>query len=352
MLNLAILTYLLLPFLVLFESKRDARISYNYMAALFMYVVICIIAFLKPIGLGYDDYNYYAPISDENHPYLKDWEYGFITLYSLLRYINLTDFSCFSAAVVGISMFNNIKVFSYFSPYLSLSIFFYLCHFFLYKELTQVRFAIASSFCFLSFYYLYKKNYKSYVVAVCIATLFHVSALVALLSFLVVRIRLKSLFWLILLSIFLSLFGFLDQVIILLGEGLLNEKAFATYIEVGSVFSASLGLLNIITIKYLLISIFSIYMCMHKVVDRKFVFLTKIYCLAPLWIIIFSSFGTLAGRPAAIFSVVECILLAYFCCSKYNSNTLFYKTVIISISIFILYVNVFVKKMINLEVLL
>jgi hypothetical protein len=215
-----------------------------------------------------------------------------------------------------------------------------------------MRFAIASSFCMLSFYFLYKGNYKLYVASILFAVTFHLSAIVAFLTFFIVKINVKKILILVLMVLCASILNVFDNLIIYFGGHFFSDKAFATYLGSTSIFSQSLGLLNPTTIKYLLILTYASYLCVYTRAEHKMIFLTKIYSLAPLWIITFSSFGTLAGRPAVIFSAVECIILAYFCCSQHKINTLLYKLALVFLSMLLLYTNLFVKQVINIGLLL
>ncbi|OCA56608.1 EpsG family protein [Photorhabdus namnaonensis] len=343
--------YALCAFFSLIEkniSKQDRWIKIIFVLIIFLLLSVTIL--LKPIGLGLDDFNYLAILEMQCDTCSVinplGWAPGFMLLTSIAARFNELNFYALIIMVFFICYFLNTFAFYKFSPIISISILWYLSHLFFYKEITQFRSAIAYSIAFLSFYFLYINKAKLFFLAILLATLFHFSALIAVIAYLGKRLGTKKLFYIILFSILLSFFGILNSLLIMLSSIFLNENAFNAYVLDKIGFAKSLGLLNPTTIKYLLFSFFFYSIRNNFYNYPAFNFILSMYMIAPIWIIIFSEFGTLAGRPASIFSIFEGILLSHFA-HLYTKDLIIRRAFIIFLSITLLLINLLVIKPIN-----
>ncbi|MDE1474602.1 EpsG family protein [Xenorhabdus bovienii] len=343
--------YALCAFFALIEtntSKQDRYIKIIFVLIVSLLLSVAIL--LKPIGLGFDDFNYLTILEMQcdtcNMVNPLGWEPGFMLLISIAAWFNELSFHALIIMVFFICYFFNTFVFYKFSPIISISILWYLSHLFFYKEITQYRSAIAYSIIFLGFYFLYINKTKLFLLSILLATLFHFSALIAVIAYLGKRLGTKKLFYILLFSILLSFSGILNFLLTTLSSIFLNENAFNAYVLDKMGFAKSLGLLNPTTIKYLLFSLF-FYSIRNKFYNYPaFNFILSMYMIAPIWIIIFSEFGTLAGRPASIFSIFEGILLSHST-HLYTKNLIIKRTFIIFLSITLLLINLLVIKPIN-----
>ncbi|MGR5377854.1 EpsG family protein [Vibrio harveyi] len=317
------------------------------LAAYFTLSFILIFSFYKPIGLGYDDLNYLNGLINPNYGILYQWEPGYRFLNNILYQMNLVDFSFLSVSVVGLSMAINIYSIKKFSPLLCLSLIYYLSHLFLFKEMTQFRSAISYSICLLSFYQLFQGKKFQFLALVGVACLFHKSAIISLLAILANRLTLRSLFTLLIASILLSITGAVKSLIMLSASFVLSDDAYGTYINASSVFATSVGLTNPVTLKYIFILLIGYLVYKYNGGDNKFLFTLKIYSLSSIWITFFSDFGTIAGRPASIFSSMECIVLAYICYRGNIFSRYVYQIILFIFSILILLTNLLIKESVN-----
>lgn len=330
-----------------FEGTSKSGEYVKLLSAYFTFLSILIFSFYKPFGLGYDDLNYFNGLVDPGYGALHQWEPGYIFLTDILYQLNLLDFSFLSISVVGLSMAVNIYSIKKFSPLLSLSLIYYISHLFLFKEVTQFRSAISYSICLLSFYQLYQGKKFEFLILVGVACLFHKSAIIALLAIIANRLTLKSLFILLVISIFFSTTGGTKSIVTFGASFVLSDRAYAAYINTSSVFATSVGLTNPVTLKYIIILLIGYLVYKFRYGDDKFLFTLKVYSLSSIWIALFSDFGTIAGRPASIFSSMECIILAYVC---YRSNL--YSRYVNQILLFVfsmltLLINLLVKESVN-----
>ncbi|MGF7539663.1 EpsG family protein [Providencia rettgeri] len=315
-----------------------------------IYVLLIITVVLKPLGFGYDDYNYIDVINLQSQNYANPhgWEPGFMLIVTVSSWFDDLNFIALNVMIVTICYAFNSYVFYKLSPLISISLLWYFSHLFFYKEMTQFRAAIAYSIVLLSFYYLYINKIKTYIFLIILASLFHISSAIAVIAYIAVKIQKKTLLKLVIISTILSASGFFESVVFNITQVILDENAFNAYILDKEGFAKSLSLLNPTTIKYILFSLFFYYLSL-RINNKEFNFLLSIYMLAPIWINIFSEFGTLASRPASIFAIFECALLSHI--AYYFNKNIIIRLVIILLSITLLLLNFVLIKPVNMDIL-
>ncbi|ROR48781.1 UNVERIFIED_ORG: EpsG-like putative glucosyltransferase [Providencia alcalifaciens] len=342
-------TYLTCILFSLIETKN--KINYIKLSFLLMiYVLLIITVVLKPLGFGYDDYNYIDVINLQSQNYANPhgWEPGFMLIVTVSSWFDDLNFIALNVMIVTICYAFNSYVFYKLSPLISISLLWYFSHLFFYKEMTQFRAAIAYSIVLLSFYYLYINKIKTYIFLIILASLFHISSAIAVIAYIAVKIQKKTLLKLVIISTILSASGFFESVVFNITQVILDENAFNAYILDKEGFAKSLSLLNPTTIKYILFSLFFYYLSL-RINNKEFNFLLSIYMLAPIWINIFSEFGTLASRPASIFAIFECALLSHI--AYYFNKNIIIRLVIILLSITLLLLNFVLIKPVNMDIL-
>ncbi|CEO38471.1 EpsG family protein [Photobacterium kishitanii] len=337
------------------KNSQDKLLKLSFIIIVF--ILLCFFIFLKPMGVGFDDHNYYYVVNSQCesldcntfNPY--NWEKGFIILVEIASYFDDVQFNILVILVFTISY--TLYSFSFYklSPIISISLLWYLSHYFFYKDLTQFRSAIAYSIVLVGFYYLYKNRLKMFFFSIFCACFFHISAIIGVLSFFAVKIGLNKLFYLIFIALFISATGILNPLYDIVFKVFLHEGAYNTYILDSNGFAKSLGTFNPTTLKYIVIAIFFYLIRNRLSYIPTFEFVLSIYMIAPIWILVFSDFGTLAGRPASIFSVLEGVLFSHLIYS-YKDKSIMIRISILLLSILLLIINLLIVNPINTHYLI
>ncbi|MBG2837008.1 MULTISPECIES: EpsG family protein [Proteus] len=209
-----------------------------------------------------------------------------------------------------ISIFITFKIIFKDSRLAFFSVIIYLSHAFLNKEMIQIRAGIASAIVLFAISMQARGENKRALVLIIISSLFHTSALVALLPYTLCLLfknekHVRIAYILLSLSIIFYLLGGVELLISTLQSlGLLSEKV-STYLG-WKEYNYDLGILNPNTIKQLLLLIISIYFF------DKSKFYTTYFCYfysGICWLIGFSSIAIIAARVSSILSVSELILI-------------------------------------------
>lgn len=186
---------------------------------------------------------------------------------------------------------------------------FYYSHFFIYREMLQVRAGLAYAICLSALYFLCADRRLIFVLLVLIATLIHKSAilfmLVPLWIYIVSR---RGLLPSILLTLTIVLT--LNYLIPLYAQVVLGGVASQTYVlSDKSHFVGNLGILNPTLIKYLFVLVLSFfYLDIHRSKEWSIIF--NVYILAAITLIGLSNYYVLGARIASLFAVVEPLIIA------------------------------------------
>ncbi|WP_226564824.1 EpsG family protein [bacterium 19NY03SH02] len=275
----------------------------------FALLLIFIASYFKPLYSTTDDYAYYNHLVGYDDG--VDFELGYRFLINLLQVLNLDEYGFLTFIIVFISLV--IKMLAGFNriPYLILPLLVYTSHFFLYQELTQIRSALASSLTVLSiFLWLDKLKIVSLLIFL-LALTFHKAVILFIPAFFILnvdcKLNLVKLFFLILISAFISFF--MKKFILWIGEGIIPDAVFNTYFLDEAGFSKAIGILNPATVKYIFFSFVFVWF-LSRIKDSTYLPLVNLYTFGTLWIIIFASFGTLAGRGAFFYTIYEMFLVS------------------------------------------
>ncbi|EPN6882162.1 MULTISPECIES: EpsG family protein [unclassified Providencia] len=125
--------------------------------------------------------------------YYDHIEYGFYYLVIFFKWINLDfTFFIFFSSIFFIFLY-------YYALYKFLGVglvifafLFIFCDLYMYFNMSGIRQGIALSIVLLSGYYAYKRNFIKFIILVFLATLFHKSAIVALLIYPIIKIRIQK----------------------------------------------------------------------------------------------------------------------------------------------------------------
>lgn len=211
---------------------------------------------------------------------------------------------------VGIASYNYFK----YSPYVGLTLLVFYAHTFLYRDMMQIRTAMAAALGLFLIGQIYQRRYFASVRTIFIAVLFHTAAL----SYFVVllaswfEVTKKRVVVLTLAGIFFGLIGLGNYVIAFFPSslGYLSYKI-AAYSQ--SAYGDAYFVFGITNIKNIFIVIVTL-LLWDKLENRVkfFKVLVLFLALGTFWRLAFSDFGIFASRISAFYNVVQVILIPCF----------------------------------------
>lgn len=312
--------------LVIFSFLEDKTKERIPTLVFFVCSVSILIAFagFRELGVGSDDISYYNVF--HKIPSLSNYiggkfelsnvrmEYGYVIINIIVR--SFTDdytylFLSVALLSVGIASYNYYKLSLF--PIMSLLLFF--VHTFLYRDMNQIRAAVAAAICLFSIVHITNRSsVKFYFVLLC-ASLFHLASLSMLLPYIVLKFNIdrKKALLCVSFSILLgsmSISSFILQYLPLLKSTI--TQSVINYSE-SEKYSSDLGLFNITNIKTLFI--FLMLTIFYKKLQSKVSFFHVMYVLYMVslcWRFAFNDFAIIAGRVATFFEIVEVILIPGF----------------------------------------
>ncbi|MEZ9576861.1 MULTISPECIES: EpsG family protein [unclassified Vibrio] len=218
-------------------------------------------------------------------------------------------FGCIGLISISIVCFVVVKT----SPVPALSIFIYLSHSFINKEMIQRRAGLATAFALLAIYYLSKNSKVRTTGSLSLMVLSHSSSIFSFAPIVMYKLVSKHKFRLLaLVCLGLSVsfnvmggFAFISQLFpSLVPQQVLMYSEWDKYnFEIG-IFSPSV-------LRAVLISVLSI-VYFHKIKDNAFLTLSFLFYIgATCFLITFSDLAILAARVSSILFCVECILVPF-----------------------------------------
>lgn len=321
------ITFILLAFFSLSQFIKEIN---NIRLLLFIFSTLHLIAFagFRKAGVGFDDFNYVEvfqnvhqildPIEGRLYYSLKDlhMEYGYVFLNSLIRYF--TDsytvlFFIVASISVGINSLNYYKLSKY--PFLVQLL--YFSHYYLLRDMNQIRAGIASAIILFTIYTIYEKKTLKTITLILLASLFHMSAIIAVLPLFVsiffkkweMALDRKKIILLLAISVIIGSQGMGHLLTKSLPDlGVLTIKL-NPYLE-WEEYNYALGLLDITNIKN--ISILLILLLLWNRLERKvqyFHILILFFVLGVCFRLAFNDFAIIAGRMSSVLTSVEVILI-------------------------------------------
>lgn len=170
-------------FLFIKTNSRQTKTQYQLIALL----IIISLAILR-FDVGFDYKAYYGFVAKNNFESVERFEplcrlIFYIALYFKSPFILFTLFGLLTYSI----MFASLKKMSV-SP--SFSIVVYLSLFYLFS-LGALRQALAMSVCLYSYRYLYRQSFGKFLIIICVASLFHYSAVISVIIYFIYKIRVK-----------------------------------------------------------------------------------------------------------------------------------------------------------------
>ncbi len=307
MLESLILVYLLIAFcsfldLILIPLKLK-KVIYVFLGFILIFIS----------GLRYGDRDYFNYINGYNQAPLWDSEFMQMEIgYRYLAYL-LKIFGFSAEAFIFIFSILSVTIafifFRKYTPFVFLAVLIYFSHVFLLRDMLQIRSALSIGIVMFSIPYIEQRSLKKAIIIISIAGLFHfLSYFFVLVYFLYPFLTKKR-------AIYIVLLGFLLGMVINLTFfeylfKLTKINILHWYLHGNELYKKSLGLLNPVLLKQLIILLIVIlnYDLLEVKVPYLKVLLTS-YVVACFWLSAFNDFSIFAARISTLFSNVEHILI-------------------------------------------
>ncbi|TDQ09910.1 EpsG family protein [Pedobacter metabolipauper] len=279
-------------------------------------------------GLRYGDRDYlnYIEIYDLVAKLFVDFdaalvhgEPGYLMLNRIFKTmgIGVTGVFLFMAfCSVGLSL----NFFRKYTPYFLIALLIYFSHVFLLRDMVQIRAGLAASISLYALTYVEKRRFWPFIIIILLAASFHGAVLVMILVYVAYPYSIRHPLVIKILVITGFLAGLILKASLLeyLITNVFNVPALVLYLAEPEYF-ASLGLLNIVLLKNVILILFLIY---YKDVIAEHVPHFQVYLLSLaigiFWLSTFNNFAILAARVATYLSNVEHILLPALFFTKIN----------------------------------
>ncbi|MFV0599119.1 MAG: EpsG family protein [Bacteroidales bacterium] len=303
---------------------------------LLRYELIMLLSCFAGLRYGDQDYNNYVAIFKGA---VASADVGFTFLASIIHIFTNNE-AVFFLVVASLSVGLNFTAYRKMTTFYFTAILFYYVHFFLLKEMIQIRAGLSCAICLCSILYLDKNEYKKFFLTVALAISIHLTAIVFLPVFLIKRIKVTRKLVVILLSI-----SFIVGIVYPLGQvikalpmvaGLERIQTYSGWEQ----YNNTLGVLNIVAIKQILVLIYClIFFDTFKAKLKAFEVLLGIYLISTCWLLVWNDFAILAARVATFFAVSEPILIASTLLVLKPSSRILVNIIMVVVALLILYLN-------------
>ncbi|MCF6439067.1 EpsG family protein [Pseudoalteromonas luteoviolacea] len=352
MYSLYLLIFGCLAVLSLCEVKR---VDFSVKKVLLFYTVSFLILFagLRGPGVGQDDLAYieaydYVPhigywlTGEFQYRFTDLWmEPGFV-FYSAVLKLFSSSFILLFLGVALLSVGLSCKQYSVLSPYFFMTVMLFFVHTFLYRDINQIRSAVAAAIGLFLIIPLANRQFLKGFIIICAAGIFHMAALSYLALFFAsfFKVTKKRLIAFVGSGVALGAIGISNLLMsVLPNMGVITSKL--NHYSVDSMVSTT-SLFDITNIKNL--AIFILLISLWEKLEYKvpyFKTLMLFLGFATFWRLAFSDFGAIGGRIATFYGVVEvvlipCVLLAF-------REKLLPALIIVLYAALTLYLNLFIK---------
>ena len=292
------------------------RINKKTLVLFTVALLLIFIAGFRPIGLDRDSPNYVSllniPFSQAN---FLDKEPTFWMLVEINRVLFSSNERTFFLifAIIGVSL--KILAINRLSSMPFLSLWAYICLYFVLHEMTEIRAGVASGIFLLAIQDIVNRNLKKFIIKVLFASLFHYSAIVMLpLYFLNLRKISIIYFFLPVIGLFLAYFG-LSKILLLNFTDFLPEflsyklRIYLSLLELGE--HKEINIFNFFYSSLLILLYFILYYyAKNKIKFNNYdIFYIKVLSLLLFTFYFFSPVPVLAFRISEFFGVILIIFL-------------------------------------------
>ena len=230
---------------------------------------------------------------------------------------------------------------------ISFSLFFliYFSKLYLLHDLTQVRAGVAIAFCLIAFFHYLNKDTRRCLIFILIGFLFHYSAILFCVIFLLSRKKPNTILWIlaVTLSILLTFIN-LKQLLLVTFVFFHAPTNYLSYLDASADFQVNpFSILSIINLMIFLLFSFS-----TKIFDDKVLSLSyKLYGFSIIGFYVFINFPVLSFRISEFFLIFQIILLSRLYENIVFSQKKLYVTVMACYSAFQLYITYNVSQIIQ-----
>ncbi len=297
-------------FFVFFMLSLFFRRELSFYSYLCLCIFMFIFAGLRKLGSSPDDFNYYYSLYYET----SEFEYFYTWIENLNRaYFNkdigiqFIILSFMSTAFLFVSLLKYKEIALW-------AVLIYMSHIYLYRDLIQIRAAVAYNIVLLVFVLIaQKKSLFKIVPLFTIASGFHVSAVFSCVALFFKKNIFTFQKYIFFLIFIIPIMHFIEPVFLFkkitpyLPE-FLNAPMNAYILDDGG-FTYSMGILNPTTIKTIALGLLFLYK--RKSLEEYFesALFVNLYVFSSVLLIIFNDFAVFSSRLASMFSSVEIILV-------------------------------------------
>jgi hypothetical protein len=329
---------------------------YKLLLLLFITIYLILYTGLRNKGVGPDDISYYTMFMYKT-PLLDEWLFGNFTydikeLYMEPGYVFINSFLkiftddyrilflTISFISIGLAVYN---YFSY-SKYIFLTLLLFFVHTFLYRDMNQIRAAIAASISLFLISQIYNREHIKVFFTLFIASTFHIASLVLIFAYILsfIKITRKKVIIVYIIAIVFGLIG-VSQIIINIipGGGFLAMKLYSY--TATERYATAVSLFDITNIKNsFILLIIIIFWNKLKNIIPYFSTMVLFYLLAVIIRIAFYDLGVIAARLSTFFGIVEVIIIPYFI--YLFKQKIIPIIMIILYAFLMLYLNLFIKE--------
>lgn len=249
-------------------------------------------------------------------------EVGYLFLNSIIKTFGLGERFLFwfvGFLSVSLTLFYYIKK----SPYFIISLLIYFSHTFLLRDMIQIRSGLAASISLYAIKYIEERKFWKFFIITILASLIHSAALILFLAYFVhffISEKTKRQYLFIVFSLMLGVVLSQSILEIIFNAIIPNSTIVINYLADEQYFR-SLGLLNPVLLKNILISILLIYYAdRFRFKISYYSSMITLSILSVFWLAAFNNFAIFAARLATFFSISEPIIIAFFLSEVKKTN--------------------------------
>ena len=319
-------------------------------------LLLALLAGFRGIDVSKDYYNYqysfdhlYEITGSNDLSYLLIFEPGYIAIVYFFRTlfesnygITIMLFFAISSILIKTIVINRTSI----NPYLSLL--FYYSYFFVFYEMAQIRFGLASAIFFMALPNLIQGKRKTYIFLILLATLFHYSAIFYLivLIFTVKNFNKKLYFFVLGISILLAFVHL--PLLNLLGDFNFSDMSgkFSNYVG-ASENEMAINVFSVFNICNILCCAYLIFLLNTETInkDRRLILFLKCNILSIFILSFLSSVPAIDLRFNQLFGIVQIFLFPYLV--KYLPAKKYNIFIIILLAACFFYITVFYGHILN-----
>ncbi len=337
-----------LIFIMTLINSVKSSFNIKYITFIYTCFILIVLSGFKTIGVGLDDLSYveFFKLGLVGDNFEKGYSFLSYIIYVIFKeeqflFIIVSSISILS---LGYSIYK-------LSPYPALSLLMYYTHYYLYKDLTQIRNAVASSLLFLLLYFLTKNQKIKLFFTFLLSISFHIVSSLSIIPLLLINFfknKSNRIIYFLILSIPI-LYFLSNYTITLLSNVPFDYISKKAYDYLNSDYIESLELISIKNLQILIITIFSImFYKKTSLVVKDYGVILIFYIFGVFLRFGLIDFGIFSGRTASFFLQFDILLIPFFIYTIKDKYLRYFTIVFISLlTFFVLYYNLEKQYVIN-----